>query len=164
MAKEYESDPMQRSHHDTWMQIALTEARKAQSQGEVPVGALIIDEGNQILARNHNQCIQLSDPTGHAEILALRAAAARIRNYRLLNTTLYVTVEPCVMCMGAIIHARIANIVFGAPDPKWGAAGSIYDFARNPRLNHQPVIISGVCEEACRTLIQNFFRNRRKGK
>jgi tRNA(adenine34) deaminase len=155
---------MERSNHEYWMQIALDEAHQAQLLGEVPVGALIVDDGNQILAQNHNKCIRLNDPTGHAEILVVRTAAAKIGNYRLLNTTLYVTVEPCVMCMGAIIHARIANIVFGAPDPKWGAAGSIYDFARNPRLNHQPEIISGVCEDACRNLIQNFFRMKRKKK
>jgi len=113
------------------------------------------------LSSAHNRTIDLADPTAHAEILALREAALKINNYRLLNTTLYVTVEPCIMCMGAIVHARISGVVFGADDPKWGAAGSLYNFAEDDRLNHRVGIISGVCEAECRGLMQAFFRAKR---
>jgi tRNA(adenine34) deaminase len=101
------------------------------------------------------------DPTAHAEILALRQAAQKTQNYRLLNTTLYVTIEPCVMCMGAIVHARISALVFGAKDPRWGGAGSLYNLAADNRLNHQVEIIEGICEDECRSLMQDFFRSKR---
>lgn len=148
--------------HFAMMTLAIEEAKKAGAKAEVPIGAAIIDAGGDILAQTHNQTITLHDPTAHAEILALREAARKINNYRLLNTTLYVTVEPCVMCMGAIVHARMARVVFGASDPKWGAGGSLYDFCRDTRLNHQPELIGGIREEECRDLIQGFFRLRRK--
>ncbi len=144
------------------MYIALTEAEKAGQKDEVPVGAVLVSQTGEILSASHNRTVGLSDPAAHAEILALREAAGKIRNYRLLNTALYVTVEPCIMCMAAIIHARVSKVVFGAADTKWGAAGSLYDFANDPRLNHHPEIIRGVCEDACRSLMQNFFRARRK--
>ncbi|MDD2389450.1 MAG: tRNA adenosine(34) deaminase TadA [Desulfobacterales bacterium] len=150
------------SMHQTYMKLALQEAAKAGQIQEVPVGALLVSGSGEVLSAAHNQTIFLSDPSAHAEILALRQAASAIGNYRLLNTTLYVTIEPCLMCMGAIIHARVARVVFGAHDLKWGAAGSLYNLASDSRLNHQPEIISGVCEEECRTLIQDFFRSRRK--
>jgi len=105
--------------------------------------------------------IQKGDPTAHAEILALRAAAQQVNNYRLLNTTLYVTIEPCIMCMGAMIHARISRIVFGVSDPKWGAAGSLYNLATDARINHHPDIVGGICVNKCRTLIQEFFQKKR---
>ena len=143
------------------MQQALKEAGKAGQKGEIPIGAVLVSETGNVIATAHNLVINLSDPTAHAEILALREAAQKVMNYRLLNTTLYVTIEPCIMCMGAIIHARVSRVVFGANDPKWGAAGSLYNFATNNRLNHRPEIISGICEEACRTLIQDFFRKKR---
>ena len=143
------------------MKKALDEAEKAQKKGEVPIGALLVADNKKVLAAKHNCTITLSDPTAHAEILALRSAAAQIGNYRLLNTTLYVTVEPCPMCMGAIIHARVAQVIFGTRDPKWGAAGSLYNFADDHRFNHQPEIIEGVCKDECKTLIQNFFREKR---
>ncbi len=143
------------------MRLALKEAEKAVQKSEVPIGAVIIDEKGNILSNAHNQTIELADPTAHAEILAMREAAQKIQNYRLLNTTLYVTVEPCIMCMGAMIHARISNLVFGAYDSKWGAAGSLYNFSNDSRLNHQIEVIGGVCEDACRTLMQSFFRIRR---
>jgi len=143
------------------MKQALNEAGKAGEKGEVPIGALLISEKTDILAATHNQPIFLNDPTAHAEILALRKATQKLANYRLLNTTLYVTVEPCIMCMGAIIHARVATVVFGTHDPKWGAAGSLYHFPDDTRLNHRPEIIHGVCQNECRTLIQDFFRSRR---
>ena len=143
------------------MELALIEAKKAGQMGEVPIGAILVDSDGAILSATHNRTISLADPTAHAEILALREAAAKINNYRLLNTTLYVTVEPCIMCMGAIVHARISKVVFGAEDPKWGAAGSLYHFAEDERLNHRVAITKGVCEQECRNLVQQFFRAKR---
>ena len=148
-------------NHSELMKLAINEAVKAEQNDEVPIGAVIVAESGEILSRAHNSTINLSDPTAHAEILALRMAAKKLLNYRLLNTTLYVTVEPCIMCMGAIIHARVSKIVFGTKDPKWGAAGSLYNLANDYRLNHQPEIIDGVCKDECRTLIRNFFRSKR---
>ena len=145
-----------------FMELALHEAKKAGQIGEVPVGAILVSENGEILAATHNQTIKLADPTAHAEILAIRDAALNIHNYRLLNTTLYVTVEPCIMCMGAIIHARISKVVFGASDPRWGAAGSLYNFAADDRLNHRVEITTDVCAEDCRRLMQDFFRAKRE--
>ena len=145
-----------------YMQQALLEAEKGAANGEVPVGAVLIDAAGTILSRAFNQTISRNDPTAHAEMLAMRTAAARIGNYRLLNTTLYVTIEPCVMCMGAAIHARLHRVVFGAEDSKWGACGSLYDFAADSRFNHHPEIVRGVCEIRCRDLMIDFFRSRRK--
>jgi len=147
--------------HEKMMLAALAQAEKAGQNQEVPIGAVLVAQTGEILAKAYNRTIALADPTGHAEILAMRAAAQKIKNYRLLNTTLYVTVEPCVMCMGAIIHARIARVVYGAPDPKWGALGSIYNFADGQKFNHHPEIIAGICEARCRAIIQAFFRARR---
>ncbi len=143
------------------MELALNEAKKAGQIGEVPVGALLVSEEGEILSSAHNQTIKRVDPTAHAEILALRKAAIEIKNYRLLNTTLYVTVEPCIMCMGAIVHARISRLVFGTTDPKWGAAGSLYNYAEDDRLNHHVEILSGVCVDDCRRLMQDFFLSKR---
>ncbi len=148
--------------HIDFMQMALDEAKKADLKKEVPVGAVLVEKSGEILSFGHNQTISHTDPTAHAEILSLRAAAQKILNYRLLNTTLYVTIEPCIMCMGAIIHARVSRIVFGASDLKWGAAGSLYDLSTDTRLNHRPEIISGVCLDECRALIQKFFSAKRK--
>ena len=150
------------TEHDVkFMKLAIEEAKKAGQKAEVPVGAVLVSESADILAFAHNQAITLADPTAHAEISALREAATKVLNYRLLNTTLYVTIEPCVMCMGAIVHARVARVVFGAKDLKWGAAGSLYNFAEDTRLNHRPEIIHGVCEDECRELMQEFFRSKR---
>jgi len=143
------------------MNLAINEAKKAGQKDEVPVGAVLVSGSGDILSQSHNQVITFADPTAHAEISALRNAATKVSNYRLLNTTLYVTIEPCVMCMGAIVHARVARVVFGANDLKWGAAGSLYNFADDTRLNHRPEIISGVCRDECRELIQDFFRSKR---
>ncbi len=148
--------------HEKWMQWALAEAKKAGRKQEVPVGALLLSEDGQVLAISHNLVITKNDPCAHAEIIALKQGAEKMLNYRLLNTTLYVTVEPCIMCMGAIIHARIKRVVFGTRDEKWGAAGSLYDFSKDSRLNHQPEMIEGVLEQECRELIQQFFQARRK--
>jgi tRNA(adenine34) deaminase len=151
---------MDKIHHK-YMETALSEAEKAGQRDEVPVGAVVVDTAGDILAAAHNLTIAMTDPTAHAEILALRQAARKVNNYRLLGTTLYVTVEPCIMCMAAIIHARMDRVVYGAPDPKWGAAGSLYHFAEDRRLNHQPEVIGGVFENRCRELIQDFFRQKR---
>ena len=147
--------------HENFMELALDEAKKAGQIGEVPIGAILVAENGEVLSATHNQSITLADPTAHAEILALRSAACKLNNYRLLNTSLYVTIEPCIMCMGAIVHARVSRIVFGASDPRWGAAGSLYNLATDTRLNHQPDITGGICEDECRALIQDFFRKKR---
>ena len=144
------------------MEQALAEARIALAAGEVPVGALIVSKSGEIVGRGYNQPISAHDPTGHAEIIALRKAAHQLGNYRLPGMTLYCTLEPCVMCAGAIVHARIAKLVFGARDPKAGAAGSIYNVVNDPRLNHQPAVVSGLRESECRKLLQEFFEWKRK--
>jgi tRNA(adenine34) deaminase len=142
------------------MAEALAEARAAGAAGEVPVGAVLVRDGT-LLARAANASITTHDPTGHAEIRALRAAAHAAGNYRLPGTTLYVTVEPCVMCMGAALHARVARVVYGCADPKGGAAATLYTLGDDPRLNHRIAVTAGVEEGACRALVQAFFRARR---
>lgn len=154
-----ENDP----RHTAFMQLALEEARRAAALEEVPVGAVLVSAAGEVLATGHNRTISDNDPSAHAEILAIRQGAARLGNYRLLNTSLYVTVEPCLMCMGAVIHARIAQLFFGTRDPKWGAAGSLYNLGEDRRLNHHPEIREGLLLEDCRDLIQGFFRARRTG-
>jgi tRNA(adenine34) deaminase len=148
--------------HEKWMNWALAEAKMAGQQQEVPVGAVLLSEDNKVLALGHNLCITSMDPTAHAEIIALRSAGQKVQNYRLLNTTLYVTVEPCLMCMGAIIHARVKRLVFGTRDEKGGAVRSLYNLSEDTRLNHQPEIVEGVLEHECKELIQQFFQARRK--
>jgi tRNA(adenine34) deaminase len=145
------------------MQQALREAEKAFHKGEVPVGAVLADKEGQIVAKDHNQTIAQHDPTAHAEIMVMRAAGLLCRNYRLMNTVLVVTIEPCLMCMGAMLNARITHLVFGAFDPKAGAAGSLYNLAEDRRLNHYIEITSGIMEAECRALMQSFFKIRRKG-
>lgn len=147
--------------HQEFMRMALVEARRAGDLQEVPVGAVLVSADGRVLAKAHNRTIADCDPSAHAEMLAIREAARRLGNYRLLNTTLYVTVEPCLMCMGAIIHARIARVVYGTRDPKWGAAGSLYNLGEDRRLNHQPDIVEGLLLDECRSVIQDFFRARR---
>lgn len=144
------------------MRQALDEATKGLSEGEVPVGAVLANLDGNILSRAHNQPIALHDPSGHAEILALRRAGSVLKNYRLSDTILVVTIEPCLMCMAAAISARITRLVFGALDLKAGAAGSVYDIAGDERLNHRIDVISGVMEDECRILMQDFFRARRE--
>jgi len=141
---------------------ALQQARTALGAGEVPVGALVVAMDGTIVGRGYNHPISSHDPTGHAEIMALREAARSVGNYRLTGMTLVCTLEPCLMCAGAIVHARIARLVFGAHDPKAGAAGSIYNVVADPRLNHQPEVVSGVREAECRQLLQEFFIWKRK--
>lgn len=145
---------------DHWMHRALRLAHQAQAEGEVPVGALVV-LGNEIIGEGWNQPIGLHDPSAHAEITALRAAARRQGNYRLPGATLYVTLEPCVMCVGAIIHARIARVVYGAADPKTGAAGGMFSLLDNDRFNHRVVITRGVLADPCGELLRSFFQSRR---
>ena len=147
---------------DYFMKQALNEAEKARQHDEVPIGAVLTSLDGEILSSAWNQTIRKNDPTAHAEILALRKAAQKIKNYRLLDTILYVTLEPCIMCMGAIVHARVKQVVFGAYDPKWGGAGSIINLVKEDKLNHKVEIISGVCETDCRKIIQTFFQEKRK--
>ncbi len=147
--------------HEPIMKMALAEAALAAEQDEVPVGAVLLDGNGRVLSRGHNETISRCDPSAHAEMLALRRAARNVRNYRLLACTLYVTVEPCAMCMGALIHARVARLVFGTRDPKWGAAGSLYDLALDHRLNHRVEVVEGICADRCRKLMRDFFAFKR---
>ncbi|HZY58923.1 MAG TPA: tRNA adenosine(34) deaminase TadA [Candidatus Binataceae bacterium] len=142
------------------MEQALAQAREGATEGEVPVGALIAMDG-RIVARAHNRPIALNDPTAHAEILAIRAAGAALKTYRLIGATLYVTLEPCTMCVGALINARIARLKFGARDPKAGAAGSVYDIGRDGRLNHRIEVYPGLMQAQCAALLEQFFAARR---
>jgi tRNA(adenine34) deaminase len=143
-----------------FMGLALDLAREAGAAGEVPVGALIVLDG-EVVGRGFNQPIGRHDPTAHAEIMALRDAATRLGNYRLPRCTLYVTLEPCAMCAGAIMHARIERVVFGARDPKTGAAGSIVDLFAEARLNHHTSVVGGILTEECGSLLSGFFAARR---
>lgn len=143
------------------MREALDEAEKGFAQGEVPVGAVLAGPDGKVVASAHNQAVTLKDPTAHAEILAIKKGCLLYENYRLPESILVVTLEPCVMCMGAAVHARVAKLVFGALDPKTGAAGSLYNLAEDTRLNHRIEVISGIMETECRTLLQDFFKLRR---
>ncbi|MDE0185803.1 MAG: tRNA adenosine(34) deaminase TadA [Candidatus Poribacteria bacterium] len=144
-----------------WMREALETARQGAVRGEVPVGAIIIRNDVE-LARAHNLREQTNDPTAHAELIAIREASRKIGDWRLIDTTLYVTLEPCPMCAGAIVLARIPRLVFAAPDPKSGAAGTLFNLLQNRCLNHQVDVTSGVLEEASSILLQSFFQNRRR--
>jgi len=146
--------------HD-FMAVALELAREAATLGEVPVGAIVVRDGETV-GRGCNQPIGRHDPTAHAEVMALRDAAQRLGNYRLPGCTLYVTLEPCAMCIGAIFHARIERVVFGARDPKTGAAGSVIDLFAEERLNHHAEIVGGVRAEECGALLSSFFAARRQ--
>ena len=149
---------------ERFMQAALAEARAADDEDEVPVGAVVVREG-RIIGRGHNQQQKLHDPTAHAEMLAITAAAESIRDWRLTGCTLYVTLEPCAMCAGAIVLARIDRLVFGTDDPKTGACGSLYTITDDPRSNHQVALTRGVLEIECATILQEFFaRQRALGK
>jgi tRNA(adenine34) deaminase len=143
-----------------FMRRALALAERAQAMGEVPVGALVT-LGSEVIGEGWNQPIAAHDPTAHAEIVALRAASLARENYRLEASTLYVTLEPCAMCLGAVINARVARVVFGAWDLKAGACGSVFDLARERRLNHRPDVFGGVCADECRDLLRKFFEARR---
>ncbi len=142
------------------MEVALEEAALAAVSGDVPVGAVAVT-GEEIIARAHNMREALHDPTAHAEILVIREAAMKLGRWRLHDLTLYVTIEPCAMCSGAIVLARIPRVVFGAKDPKGGGCGSVFQIAQEPLLNHRVEIVSGIKEEMCRKIIRNFFEGRR---
>ena len=146
--------------HDDFMRQALAEAARARDAGEVPVGAIVVFDG-RVIAAGFNHPITASDPTAHAEIVALRAAARALGNYRLTGTTMYVTVEPCLMCVGALIHARVATVVYGAPEPRHGALVSMTRAHEFAGLNHRIEAVGGVLEDECRAVIQEFFKLRR---
>ena len=146
---------------ETFMHEALALARQAAEAGEVPVGAVVVKEGT-VVGRGHNRPVSGRDPTAHAEVMALRDAAVRVGNYRLGDCELYVTLEPCVMCAGAIMHARISRVVYGAADPKSGACGSVVNLFADSRLNHHATVVGGVMADAAGKLLQDFFSERRR--
>ena len=148
--------------HEVYMQEALRQAGMAEAAGEVPVGAVIVSDAGKMVAASYNSPVSLNDPTAHAEIRAIRQAARITGNYRLTGTTLYVTIEPCCMCAGAVVHARIKRLVFGAWDEKTGACGSVYDVVRDSRLNHIVEVIPGIMARECSSIIREFFRKRRR--
>ncbi|MEX2217416.1 MAG: tRNA adenosine(34) deaminase TadA [Phycisphaerales bacterium] len=146
--------------HQRLMKVAIDRAREAEAHGDVPIGAVIAREGEPIAAAGNERELR-GDPTAHAEVLAIRAAAEALGGWRLSGTTLYITLEPCAMCAGAIVLARIPEVVFGAPDPKAGAAGSVFDVLSEPALNHRPQVTAGVMEAECAALLADFFAARR---
>lgn len=154
-------DPLERDEH--YLRQALREAEAAQEADEVPIGAVVVHEG-QIIGRGHNQNKTLQDPTAHAEMIAISAACNRVQSRYLEQATLYVTVEPCSMCAGAIVLARLGRLVFGAADPKAGACGSLFDLVRDPRLNHRVEVTSGVLQAECAAMISSFFEKIRQGR
>lgn len=147
--------------HQIFMQLALDLAVEAATNGEVPVGAIVVKDG-VVIGRGSNAPIGLHDPTAHAEMIAMRQAAAHLGNYRLVDCTLYVTLEPCAMCSGAVQHARITQLVFGANDPKTGACGSVIDLMSEPKLNHHTEVIGGVLAQECGAILSDFFKARRQ--
>jgi tRNA(adenine34) deaminase len=147
--------------HEHYMDLALAEAAKAENAGEVPVGCIVLSREGDIIGRGHNHPIAADDPTAHAEIVAIRDASRTTANYRLIGATLYCTIEPCVMCAGAIILARVERVVIGAADPKAGAAGSLYNVLTDPRLNHTVDIVRGIRDVESTALVRMFFQRRR---
>ena len=148
---------------ETFMKTALKEAERAFEKGDCPIGAVVVHE-SKIIARAHNQVELLKDPTAHAEMIAITQAAATLGQERLLNTTMYVTMEPCAMCAGALVLSRVKRLVFGVPDPKAGACGTLYNIIQDERLNHRLEVVSGILAEPSRALVQEFFRKLRKEK
>jgi tRNA(adenine34) deaminase len=146
--------------HEAFMRLALEEARRGEAAGEVPIGAVVVF-GGEVVGRGFNRPIGAVDPTAHAEIVALREAAAKVGNYRLVGADLYVTLEPCLMCVGALVHARVRTVVFGAREPKAGALVSAARALEIPSLNHRFAVVEGVLEGECRAIVQAFFRDRR---
>jgi len=149
------------SEDSRWMRRSLELAREAALRGEVPVGAVLVDADGSLLAEAGNAPIRENDPSAHAEMLALRAAGKRVGNYRLPGTTLYVTLEPCAMCAGALVHARVARLVYATPDPKAGACGSVFDIVRSERLNHRVIVERGLLGDDAAELLRGFFAVRR---
>lgn len=152
---------MSLEHDEYWMQYALTLAQQAWDNGEVPVGAILVDANQQMVSSGYNQMIQQYNPCAHAEIIALQTAGEVLRNYRLNQTTLYVTLEPCCMCAGAMVHARVQRLVFGAYDTKTGAAGSVFDLLAGDKLNHRVLAEGGCLAKPCGEMLKNFFKQRR---
>jgi len=153
--------PMHDDLHEQYMQLALAEAAQAAEEDEVPVGAIVV-HSDRVIAAAHNQREQLRDPTAHAEMIAITQAAGALESWRLEDCTLYVTLEPCPMCAGAILQARIPTVVYGAADPKAGAVDSLFALLRDPRLNHRPVTLSGVLAEPCGAILSRFFQEQRQ--
>ena len=151
---------MNREIDETFMRMALVQARLARAEGEVPVGAVVVRDG-EILSAAHNRPIAGQDPSAHAEMLAIRQAAARVGNYRLTGAAIYVTLEPCIMCAGAMIHARVSRLVYGATDPKSGGVASLYKLLQDERLNHRVEVTRGILEEICAEILSGFFREKR---
>jgi len=149
-----------RDADENFMEVAIREAHRASAEGEVPVGAVMVYEG-KIVARGHNRLITLHDPTAHAEIMALRQAGRKMGNYRFPGTTLYVTLEPCIMCAGALVWARVERLVYGASDPKAGGCKSQYEIVTDKRLNHRLEVRGGVCAQVCEDILSGFFRGKR---
>ena len=146
-----------------YMRLALTEARKAAELGEIPIGAVLVENASgEVIAAAHNMRESWQDATAHAEVIVIRAACAKLRRWRLSGCTLYVTVEPCPMCSGAIVNSRVDRVVYGCPDAKAGGAESIFNIITNPNLNHCAEVVSGVCEEDCAQVMKNFFKRRRE--
>ncbi len=154
---------MARAGHEPWMALALEEARRAEEHGDVPIGC-VIERHGELIGTGRNERERRGDPTAHAEVLALREAAARVGSWRVLDATLYVTLEPCAMCAGAVVLARVPRVVFGCADPKAGAAGSVLDVLGEARLNHRPQVTGGVLEHECAELLRAFFRARRPAR
>jgi tRNA(adenine34) deaminase len=148
---------------EKWMQIALLEAQTAKEIGEIPVGAILV-HNNRLIAKSHNQSISKNDPTAHAEIIVLRKAGNLEKNYRLIGSTLYVTLEPCAMCFGAMMHARIERVVFGAIDPKTGVCGTCIDLTKEKIFNHKILITKGILGNNCKKILQDFFKEKRQHK
>jgi len=157
-------NPLDFAQHEHWMRQALDQAQQAFEADEVPVGAVIVHQG-QIIGAGFNQRETLNDPTAHAEMLAMTQAASALHSWRLLDCTLYVTLEPCPMCAGAVVQARLPRVIFGTTDPKAGACGTLYQITSDPRLNHRAITFGGVLQPECRTILQQFFaRQRAAGK
>jgi tRNA(adenine34) deaminase len=149
-------------HDERWMRVAIDQAQRALEHDDVPIGAVVVREG-EVIGSGHNERERRQDPTAHAEVIALRAAAAALGSWRVLDATLYVTLEPCAMCAGAVVLARVARVVYGCADPKAGAAGSVLDVLSEPRLNHRPQVTGGVHAADCAALLTDFFAARRAG-
>jgi len=148
--------------HEFYMKIALSEAFKAYKMGEVPVGAVVTSSRGEVLSKSHNATITRNDPSAHAEIIALQEAAKVLKNYRLNKTRIYVTIEPCIMCAGALLYARVEEVIFGVSDPKGGGIVTLYQLGNDARLNHQLKVTSGVLKAECGEIIQRFFKGKRK--
>src|SRR5579871_2685459 len=162
-SRDPERSQLEQNQDDLWMELAIEQARLAEKSGEVPVGAVLIKDG-MLLAKGHNRNLLDSDPTAHAEIVVLREAAAKIGNYRLGGCELFVTIEPCSMCAGAVMHARLDRVIYGAGDPKAGAAGSVLQILNHPKLNHTLEVRPGVLAEKCSDILKTFFQSRRKAQ